>query len=145
MKKVIITEKERQNIISQKEKAIMESFASTYNKIKRLDEAEEVSEIFGWSEKEKQARIQDITTKFDTAANAWIEGQKAKNPNLNVQLYQGEVAKARQNAINSAVERSKEMGAKDGAFSFVIKGGKLYVQFEQGNKFATGKAGGFSE
>jgi hypothetical protein len=37
-KKIILTEAERKAIISDKEKAIIESFAKTFNKIKRLDE-----------------------------------------------------------------------------------------------------------
>jgi hypothetical protein len=40
MKKIILTESDKKQIISAKEKAIMESFAKTFNKIKRLDEAE---------------------------------------------------------------------------------------------------------
>jgi hypothetical protein len=40
MKKIILTESDKKVIISAKEKAIMESFAKTFNKIKRLDEAE---------------------------------------------------------------------------------------------------------
>jgi hypothetical protein len=37
-KKIILTESERKAIISDKEKAIIESFAKTFNKIKRIDE-----------------------------------------------------------------------------------------------------------
>jgi hypothetical protein len=40
MKKVILTETDRKLIISEKEKAILESFAKTFNKIKRIDENE---------------------------------------------------------------------------------------------------------
>lgn len=40
MKKIILTESDKKVIISAKEKAILESFAKTFNKIKRLDEAE---------------------------------------------------------------------------------------------------------
>ena len=40
MKKIILTESDRKKIISEKEKAIVESFAKTFNKIKRLDENE---------------------------------------------------------------------------------------------------------
>jgi len=39
-KKIILTEAERKAIISSKEKAIIESFAKTFNKIKRIDENE---------------------------------------------------------------------------------------------------------
>ena len=38
MKKRVITESEKREIIEHKEKAILESFASTFNKIKRVDE-----------------------------------------------------------------------------------------------------------
>jgi hypothetical protein len=38
MKKIILTEADRYKIISEKEKAIIESFAKTFNKIKRIDE-----------------------------------------------------------------------------------------------------------
>ena len=40
MKKIILTEADKKQIVSAKEKAIMESFAKTFNKIKRLDENE---------------------------------------------------------------------------------------------------------
>lgn len=40
MKKIFLNETEKQKIIADKEKAIMESFAKTYNKIKRVDENE---------------------------------------------------------------------------------------------------------
>jgi len=39
-KKIILTESERKVIITNKEKAIIESFAKTFNKIKRIDENE---------------------------------------------------------------------------------------------------------
>ena len=39
MKKIFLNEAEKQNIIAEREKAIMESFAKTYNKIKRVDES----------------------------------------------------------------------------------------------------------
>lgn len=38
MKKIFLNEAEKQKIIADKEKVIMESFAKTYNKIKRIDE-----------------------------------------------------------------------------------------------------------
>jgi hypothetical protein len=40
MKKLILTESDKKQIISAKEKAIMESFAKTFNSIKRIDENE---------------------------------------------------------------------------------------------------------
>lgn len=40
MKKIFLNEAEKQKIIADKEKAIMESFAKTYNKIKRVNENE---------------------------------------------------------------------------------------------------------
>lgn len=40
MKKIILTEAERKQILANKEKAILESFAKTFNKIKRIDENE---------------------------------------------------------------------------------------------------------
>jgi hypothetical protein len=40
MKKILLTESEKKAIISAKEKAIMESFAKTFNSIKRIDENE---------------------------------------------------------------------------------------------------------
>jgi hypothetical protein len=40
MKKIILTEADKKNIVSVKEKAIIESFAKTFNSIKRLDENE---------------------------------------------------------------------------------------------------------
>ena len=40
MKKIFLTEADRKKIISDKEKAIVESFAKTFNKIKRIDENE---------------------------------------------------------------------------------------------------------
>ena len=39
-KKQFLTEADRKQILADKEKSILESFASTFNKIKRLDEAE---------------------------------------------------------------------------------------------------------
>ena len=39
-KKIILTESERKAIIADKEKAIIESFTKTFNKIKRIDENE---------------------------------------------------------------------------------------------------------
>lgn len=45
MKKIFLTETEKQRIIAEREKAIMESFAKTYNKIKRIDENEISSDI----------------------------------------------------------------------------------------------------
>ena len=44
MKKLILTESDKKKIILAKEKAIMESFAKTFNSIKRLDE-NEINEI----------------------------------------------------------------------------------------------------
>ena len=38
MKKIILTESDRKQILADKEKAILESFAKTFNKIKRTDE-----------------------------------------------------------------------------------------------------------
>jgi hypothetical protein len=40
MKKLILTESDKKQILAQKEKAILESFANTFNKIKRIDENE---------------------------------------------------------------------------------------------------------
>jgi hypothetical protein len=40
MKKIFLNEAEKQKIIAEREKAIMESFAKTYNQIKRVDENE---------------------------------------------------------------------------------------------------------
>jgi hypothetical protein len=40
MKKIILTEADRKAIITEKEKSIIESFAKTFNKIKRIDENE---------------------------------------------------------------------------------------------------------
>jgi len=40
MKKIFLNESERLKLISEKEKAIIESFAKTFNKIKRIDENE---------------------------------------------------------------------------------------------------------
>ena len=40
MRKIILTEADKKKIISEKEKAILESFAKTFNKIKRIDENE---------------------------------------------------------------------------------------------------------
>lgn len=40
MKKIVLTESDRKKIISEREKVIVESFAKTFNKIKRLDESE---------------------------------------------------------------------------------------------------------
>jgi hypothetical protein len=40
MKKLILNESDKKAIISAKEKVIVESFAKTFNKIKRVDEAE---------------------------------------------------------------------------------------------------------
>ena len=45
MKKIFLNETEKQRIISEKEKAIMESFAKTYNKIKRVDESDLTSSL----------------------------------------------------------------------------------------------------
>lgn len=40
MKKQFLNESDRKQILADKEKAILESFASTFNKIKRVDENE---------------------------------------------------------------------------------------------------------
>ena len=40
MRKIILTEADKKKIVSEKEKAIIESFAKTFNKIKRIDENE---------------------------------------------------------------------------------------------------------
>lgn len=40
MRKIILTEADKKKIVSEKEKAIIESFANTFNKIKRIDENE---------------------------------------------------------------------------------------------------------
>lgn len=40
MQKNILTEADRKRILADKEKAIIESFTNTFNKIKRVDEAE---------------------------------------------------------------------------------------------------------
>ena len=40
MKKIILSESDKKKIISEKEKAIIENFAKTFNKNKRIDENE---------------------------------------------------------------------------------------------------------
>ena len=40
MKKIFLNESEKRKLISEKEKMIIESFAKTFNKIKRIDENE---------------------------------------------------------------------------------------------------------
>jgi hypothetical protein len=45
MKKIFLTEADRKKIISDREKAIVESFAKTFNKIKRIDENELNEEV----------------------------------------------------------------------------------------------------
>lgn len=46
MKKILLNESEKKAIIAKREKAILESFAKTFNKIKRIDENElDTSEI----------------------------------------------------------------------------------------------------
>lgn len=45
MKKIFLNEAEKQKIIVEREKAIMESFAKTYNKIKRVDESDIPGEL----------------------------------------------------------------------------------------------------
>lgn len=137
MKKVIITEKERQNIISQKEKAIMESFANTYNRIKRLDETEEVSEIFGWSEKEKQAKAAAKEQAFEQAAQAYLQSI-ANSPKF-VEIAKQQIAKSKANAIQNAVGRDKELGSKgDGKFKFITNTKttppQVIIQYEVGNR-----------
>ena len=49
MKKIFLNEAEKQKIIANKEKAIMESFAKAYNKIKRIDE-NDISGQPNWEE-----------------------------------------------------------------------------------------------
>jgi hypothetical protein len=56
MKKIILTEADRKAIITEKEKSIIESFAKTFNKIKRIDE-NELSE-YGDEDYETQSRMQ---------------------------------------------------------------------------------------
>ena len=54
-KKEFLTEAKRKAIIADKEKAILESFAKTFNKIKRIDE-NEVNE--NWEEEQKKKELQ---------------------------------------------------------------------------------------
>jgi|ERR1035437_347037 transposase len=136
MKKVIITEKDRQNIISQKEKAIMESFASTYNKIKRLDETEEISEIFGWSDKEKQGKSTEKAQQFDQSAQAYLQSIQS-SPKF-VEIAKQQIEKNKQSAIQNAISRDKEMGSKgNGKFKFItntkVTPPQVVVQYELGN------------
>ena len=51
MRKIILTEADKKKIVSEKEKAIIESFANTFNKIKRIDENEITGEPAGEPDK----------------------------------------------------------------------------------------------
>ncbi len=53
MKKIFLTEADRKKIISDREKAIVESFAKTFNKIKRLDENEIGGEDYDLTENDR--------------------------------------------------------------------------------------------
>jgi hypothetical protein len=55
-KKKFLTESDRKKIISDKEKAILESFAKTFNKIKRVDENEVNKTFTGGEDYEKIGR-----------------------------------------------------------------------------------------
>ena len=66
MKKIFLNEAEKQKIIADKEKAIMESFAKTFNKIKRVDESnielpleKSVNEMGGYDNENAKFKIGD--------------------------------------------------------------------------------------
>ena len=121
MKKVFLSTKDKENLVKDREKAIIENFSKTFNKIKRLDEGEiaetEVSEIFGWSDKEKQAKAGEKNQAFDQAAQAYLQSI-ANSPKF-VEIAKQQIERARQTAIENAMKRDKELGAKkDGKFIF---------------------------
>ena len=78
-KKEFLTEAKRNAIISEKEKAIVESFAKTFNKIKRLGEAElEESELLS----EYQVDVDDEGWGVDDEGNRKFVGLQYANQTL---------------------------------------------------------------
>lgn len=149
MKKIIPNEKQKSELLLSKEKAIVESFAKTFNKIKRLDESEvkesDVNEIFGWSGKEKQEKLNAKNVQFDQAANAYLE--TIKNSPKFVEIAKQQIAKNKEAVVQQALSRDKEMGAKkDGKFIFKTNTKttppQVIIQYEVGNYIpATGMGG----
>lgn len=121
-KKVLELEKKKASIMSQ----LNEMYETQELQELGIDEGlfggKSTEEVF--AEKSKQ---------YDTEAQAWINGLIAKNPNLNVQLYQDAVAKQKDAVVKNVAARAKELGAKGGKFTFLTKGGKLIVQYNQDN------------
>jgi hypothetical protein len=68
MKKIFLNESERLKLISEKEKAIIESFAKTFNKIKRIDE----NEVAG-PENKTNGNTNDIENKIVAAIPKLIQ------------------------------------------------------------------------
>src|ERR1700747_1180532 len=125
----------KKNLIIEKEKAMMESFAKTFNSIKRLNE-NEVSEIFGWSEKEKQAKSAEKAQSFDQAAQAYL--QSIQNSPKFVKKAKQKIEKNKPAAIQNAIARDKEMGSKgNGNFKFVTNTKttppQVLIQYEVAN------------
>ena len=66
-KKQFLTESDRKQILADTEKAILESFANTFNKIKRADENEinDINDIFVDNSQIKTATLQSDTNKYE--------------------------------------------------------------------------------
>jgi hypothetical protein len=95
----------------------------------------------------EKAALDAKTKEYDTAAQAYIAKMQAnpqvqKNPKLLQQIQQA-IATQKPAAIQNAVQRGKEWGAKGGHFSFVVgRNGQVVAQYEQGNIVpATGMGG----
>ena len=92
-KKIILTESERKTIIANKEKAIIESFAKTFNKIKRIDE-NELNQVGGEHVGDGQINDKEIHS-------AAVTGFKELKNNV------GEYSKSVENVSPEQVEKLK--------------------------------------
>lgn len=80
MKKIFLTEADRKKIISDREKAIVESFAKTFNSIKRIDE-NEINE-------DNSLDVNEVLTKQVTTGTGWDTKTKTvQQGNLELNSY----------------------------------------------------------
>jgi hypothetical protein len=94
MKKIILTESDKKQILAQKEKAILESFAKTFNSIKRINEDE----------------VDEALTKQITTGTGWDAQTKiVKQGNLE---------------LNSYAKQLYQLFKKDGANPTLMSGSK---------------------
>jgi hypothetical protein len=115
-KKIILTESERKTIIANKEKAIIESFAKTFNKIKRIDENEIKENNYEDWELEDRKQQHGIHPEIDPSE--LYDDEISEN--------EGSLSPEEQKILNDILNESDMLN--EGMFDSVIEKVKSYAQ-----------------